>query len=409
MVTLTSHLGRTTPTRYVESVLPELEKAVRSFFERAIIGKSLSELQWEIAQLPFRFGGWHLIPPKVLFVCGFLASLNAGSDQTLALNPKGKTWIEDELKGAIVLFQQLCPSAAPFVLTPTTTQSDLVNHVMESRFKELLERVPDDFRTLLLCNSQPHASAWKNAPPKIQNKLDHVPFQMLARYSLRVQIIPTPVVCPNHKGKKQYVINKYGDHAIHCTTDGHLVQRHNGCYRPIVVDLRLALIPCSVETVIMFQNLSTYRTDIMTAEAIPGLTLRKTALDFTITNPFASYMKSKSSKEALAAARSGNDRKVKENLDCLKTVGCDFLALSFEATGGCTLETEKCIQYILSQKALVQNMSFSEVSTEFWQSLSITMQLANGRALYERLTLPSLVRLPEFAHEDDAEDDCDFD
>lgn len=81
-------------------------------------------------------------------------------------------------------------------------------------------------------------------------------------------------------------------------------------------------------------NLSTYRTDVLTSESLPGLTMRKTALVFAITNPFASYMKWKSSKEVLAAARSANDRKIKGNLDRLITLGCDFLALSFEATGG---------------------------------------------------------------------------
>ncbi len=85
--------------------------------------------------------------------------------------------------------------------------------------------------------------------------------------------------------------------------------------------------------------------------------------------------------------------------------GFAFVALAFEATGGCTDESEKCIDYILSQKALILNLPFAEVVAEFWQSLSICMQRANARAIRERVTVTSAVRLPVHAEERESEYD----
>src|SRR5690606_33413915 len=104
------------------------------------------------------------------------------------------------------------------------TQRDLVQHVMKARYEALLKTVPEDYRTLLHCESQSHASAWKTAPPKENLMLDHMSFEMIARRSLRVAIIPFPIICPLD-GKQ--VINIYGDHCLHCAPGGHLVFRHN--------------------------------------------------------------------------------------------------------------------------------------------------------------------------------------
>ena len=185
------------------------------------------------------------------------------------------------------------------------------------------------------------------------------------------------------------------------------MSKHNDSYRKVAVETRLALIGCSVETKYTLSDTESYRPDIVLSEGIPGMSTRKTALDWTFTNAFASYMFRRAANGPLVAANSGAARKTKQNEKRMSTVGCDFIALSFEVTGGCTPETEACINYVLSQKALVHNLPFSEVYSEFWLSLSCTIQKANARALRERLTAPKTLYLPDFSVEDDADPDTE--
>ena len=67
-----------------------------------------------------------------------------------------------------------------------------------------------------------------------------------------------------------------------------------------------------------------------------------------------------------------------------------FIAMFFEATGGCTEESESCIDYILPQKSV----PFGVVTSDFWQSLSVCLQRANARAIRERVTVPKALCLP---------------
>jgi hypothetical protein len=384
----------------MDGMMDEIEELQRSFFQNAVVGKKLENFQWEIAQLPFRYGGWNFVPPRVLSICAFLASLNSCSEQVIALRPEAKQWVQTQLERVIVLFKQLNPSATTFEIKPTTTQSDLVNHVMEAKYQHLLETLPEDLQTLLYCESRAHASAWKPAPPKADFMSDVMDFQIQVRRSLRVPIIPTPILCPKCK---THVMNVYGDHAVHCPSEGVLVARHNGTSHKVVLPLRAGLIGAIVETKVILSETESYRPDITLSEPIPGLTQRKTAMDITIANPFASYMIKRTSKGPLVAALNGTKRKVKENKERLDSKGYDFLALSFEATGGCTEETEQCLLYILSQKAIVHNLQFSEVCSEFWQSLSCFMQRANARAIRERVNQPRPVRYNVETLEDDSD------
>ena len=67
-----------------------------------------------------------------------------------------------------------------------------------------------------------------------------------------------------------------------------------------------------------------------------------------------------------------------------------FVPLSFESHGGFDSNTEKLALFLLSQKALIQNRSLSEVSAEFWQRLSITLCRSNAHMIRNKLTLPGV-------------------
>jgi hypothetical protein len=380
-------LYRTVRPDDILEILDQIADVQRSLFEQAIVGKSLSDLQWSIAQLPFSMGGWNLIPPKVLSICGFIASLASCKDQIMETRPNAKSWIETQLDRATVLLNQLIPSAKPIEITSTTKQRDLVKLVMKARYDSIFENAPADIRALLYGESRPHAYAWKTAPPLPNLILAANEFRFAVRRSLRVEIFTSPFLCPEHPNSEDdHEINRFGDHCLHCAPGGGLVHRHNDSYREIVKVTRQALLSCSTEVVETFADGTTYRADIVISQPILGLTKRKGAFDFTITNLFAKTYIDNAAKEPGYAIKKGVERKKKEvNINGLMDRGYDFKALSFETTGGCNDETDRLVNYILTEKALVHNKPFSELVSEFWTLISILIQRSNAQMIAKRL------------------------
>jgi hypothetical protein len=181
-------------------------------------------------------------------------------------------------------------------------------------------------------------------------------------------------------------VNVFGDHCLSCMPGGGVVKRHDGIYREIVRCCRDALLPCSTEVTETFADASTYRADIVVSQPIPGVSTRQTAFDFTITNLFAPTYLSKAAKTPGYAIAKGVKRKQKEvNIAGLDERGYDFKALSFESTGGCNDDTDRFVNYILSEKAMVHNKPFSELVSEFWTLISILLQRSNAQMIRKRL------------------------
>ena len=381
-----THIYRTTPPDLITGAYDQIENVQRSLFEKSIVGHKLTDLQWSIAQLPYSMGGWNLVPPKVLSICGFLASLASCRDQILESRPQAKDWIEKNLTRATVLLQTLTNSAKPIEITSLTKQRDLVHLVMKDRFDHLLSTAPEDIRVLLRGESMPHAYAWKVAPPQSRFFMNPVEFRFCVRRSLRVLIFPQAFLCPEHKQGERFDINVFGDHCLHCMPGGGVVHRHDDTYREFVRSSRQALLSCSTEVTETFANGSTYRADIVMTQPIPGLTTQKVALDFTLTNNFAPTYFNQAAKTSGYAIDKGIERKLKEvNVEELKLKGYDFKILSFESTGGCNADTEKLVNYILSENALVHNKPFSELVSEFWTVISVLIQRSNAQMICKRL------------------------
>ena len=149
---------------------------------------------------------------------------------------------------------------------------------------------------------------------------------------------------------------------------------------------REALLSCSTELTETFVNGSTYRADIVMYQPIRGLTDGKAMFDFTLTNNFAQSYILKAAKTAGFGIEKGIKRKLKEvNVKGLNELGYQFKTLAFESTGGCNEDTEKLVNYILSEKALVLNKPFSELVSEFWTRISILIQRSNAQMISSRL------------------------
>jgi hypothetical protein len=375
------HIFRTTPTHLIQSSFPEIEAGIRSFLGRAVFGGALSDLEWEIVQLPYGFGGWNVTPLEILAPCAHLASLLANRDAVLELRPLSRERYEAKVQAAAALLKTICPNANLPELTPKTKQRDLVNACMEARAKELMLKLDERTQALLRGQSQEHASMWKHAAHTAEMFIPGDLFQIMARYSIGRKMFPTSETCP---ACRKAELDPFGDHAIICMPYGDVVHRHNDLYRPLISDARDGMISLIVEDTIVKSPTSTYRADFLFPRGIPGFTDEATAFDLTVSCPLNKTILPRAAWKDLATAEAAEQRKEKEQEKELKELHFDFVALPFETTGGHTPQVATLVHYIAHQKELMTGIPFSENVTRLWELLSVTLQRANAFAIKRR-------------------------
>ena len=374
------HVFRSTPPNLLEKAFPDIEKKTRIFLSTAIFGRSLTDLQWKICQLPFSLGGWNFVPFQVLAPCAYLSSLLANREAVLKLRPDAKDRYEKEIQEIAELILKNDPSAKLPEFSSIPKQKDLVRAVMESRLNTLLETVSPRTKALIIGQRQPHSSLWKTADHTAELFMAPEIFQTAALFSVGAELMPEEL-CP--VCKKVY-LDPYGDHPLICMKEGGVVHRHNDAYRVFVTEARRGFIPLSVETKIQVTSDETYTADILLPYGIPGYSSRPTALDLTITTNFNATMVKKAAKTYLAAALSGKTRKENEHEKDLDALGIDFFPLAFESTGGHSPDVAPIAHYFIAQNALMTGIPFAELSTNFWQRLSVSIQKSNATAIYWR-------------------------
>jgi len=375
------HVFRSTPPHLLEKSFPQIEKKIRSFVGAAIFGRLLSDQEWKICQLTFSLGGWNFIPFEVLAPCAYLSSLLANRDAVLALRNDATTRYDDEIKAITELILKNDPSAILPDLKSIPKQKDLVRAVMESRAATLLESVDARTKALLIGQRQPHSTLWKTAAHTAELFMAPEIFQTAALFSIGAKQVPVEI-CPVCK---KVELDAFGDHALICMKEGHVVHRHNDAYRVFVTEARGACLPINVEKIIPITAEESYKADIFLPYGIPGLSSRSTALDLTITTNFNKTMVKGAAKSDLVAALSGENRKEADHEGDLNARGYDFIPLAFEATGGHSLVVNPIAHYLISQRAFMQGIPFTELAVNFWQRLSVSIQKSNATAIRERM------------------------
>jgi len=215
--------------------------------------------------------------------------------------------------------------------------------------------------------------------------MDGRAFQLCVRRSLRVDIFPED----HYSRELLCAVNVFGDEALSAMKEGGVVQRHNELNKVIANEARDASLGMSVDTqTLALSRNETYRPDILLAMPLPGITTRPTALDLVVTNPFAKTEINRAAKEPLSAASRGHERKLRENEDRLGKAGFDFLPMAFETTGGHMPTVATVMHYILGQKALIMDLPFGEITSNFWQRFSVTLQRMQATMLVRAFNAP---------------------
>lgn len=376
-----THVFRSTPPHLIAEALPDIEKKMRKFVSIAIFGRALTEMEWNICQLPFSMGGWNFTPLDVLSPCAYLASLLANRTAVLELRPLAAEKYDSQIRQTTELILKNDPSAKLPQLNEETKQKDLVRAVMESRFDTLHAKADVRTKALLLGGKQPHANLWKTAEHTPETAMDPKSFRFAALFSIGGHFSDSEWKCP----ECDKMMDVHGDHALICAKTGTIVHRHNDVATLFVKEAREALITVDAEKRI-FNGHNNYDADFVFGNGIPTLDISKrpAAFDVTVSCNFNKTAIKTAAEKELSTAQHAEDGKERLHKKLVETAGYLFVPLAFETTGGHCPIVAKVIHYILSEKALMTRIPFEELSSRFWSLLSVKLQTANARAIFSR-------------------------
>jgi len=168
--------------------------------------------------------------------------------------------------------------------------------------------------------------------------------------------------------------------AYNCKKTGDVVQRHDAIRDLFLAEAHLAGVPTSREFTLQLKD-KTYRPDFLLPQGVPGLTPSLTAFDVVVHNNFADTQIERSSREDLSAAKAGEAYKEHK---FIHKIDVEFIPIALEVTGGHVKGIEPLVHYLMRQKALVTGLSFAELTSRFWQRLSVTLQRHLGTAVQKR-------------------------
>ena len=167
---------------------------------------------------------------------------------------------------------------------------------------------------------------------------------------------------------------------------GAIIKRHNVVRDHYFETAKEGLVYCKRENTIKFDEraLASYRADMTLDEAIPWLTSKKTALDFTFHNAMAqSYQKTAEKQEGALAELAEKNKNLRYK-NALEENNWDFLPLGLEAMGYCSDNCKDVAYYLIRRKAVQKGVPFTEIASEFWHRLSFLIHRQISRNILNR-------------------------
>lgn len=267
---------RTTPTDEMKGVCDYLDDQIKELFEVAVVGKRLSDLEWNFAQLPTP-AGWGLTPAWIKSIAGYTASLNSNLDEIVLLRPDSEEFMKEKLESMKKVVESHLTENSAFKLTPSSKQGEIVKALMAKN--ELRFALHENQRIRVLYRQQNDKKAQAVRIGTIRPGMHMAPdeFQTFARRSLGVDLAPIPMECKECHG----IIDVKADHD--CMSGGSTVQRHNLVRDFIYETAHEGMIPCKREQEIgaFVKNRKDWKADLIFEDPIPNLTKRRTAADVT--------------------------------------------------------------------------------------------------------------------------------
>jgi len=396
------YVFRTTPPDLLEGVCDYYDNVMRKLFEKAIIGKALSDAEWEMAQLPAPVG-WGMTPAWAKSLAGYTASLNSNMAEIQKIRNDLVAPLELTLNKMVGIIISHLPKDVNFTLTSKTKQKDIVEALLKKRHVQFSEHMDIGVRILYRQQNDRKAQAIKTNTIRPGLHMDAAEFETYARRSLGVDLVSKPVKCLAC-GK---IADQKGDHD--CMKYGAVIKRHN-----VVRDLYFdtaneGLVECKRENTLTLLNgdLASYRADLTFDHPIPGLTSKRTALDFTFHNANAQSYQKTAEKQQGALALLGEKEKINKFKTALSNNKWDFLPMGLEAMGYCSENCKDVAYYLIARKSIQKGVPFAETASEFWHRLSFRIHQQVSRNILNRYRRVSYNHGEE-AHEKEEEEEKTF-
>lgn len=128
---------------------------------------------------------------------------------------------------------------------------------------------------------------------------------------------------------------------------------------------------------------TTYRGDQFT-DAVPGVTVRKTLVDFTVKNEFLPTYLPLAAQKLGAPAELGEKEKNDKFKRRVEKLGYDFLAVSCDSMGYVRPQGQDFFNHLIGQRAIHKGISFAESAALFWHKWSFLIHRENARNILTR-------------------------
>jgi len=203
--------------------LPVIDAMLRDLVCQ-ILNVNLSDLQWDQASLPVKWGGLGIRKTTHVASSAFLASAAGVVDLVSAILPAGRRVSTIRAKDtALSAWNQLSGGTAP-ADQEARAQKCWDTQIIKSVAESLMRAATDDYtKARLLATSAPHAGDWLNAPPITAVGL------RLSNEALRVAVGLRlgATICAPHVCRCSAQVDARGSHGLSCMRSAGRQTRHS--------------------------------------------------------------------------------------------------------------------------------------------------------------------------------------
>ena len=395
-----AYSARVTPPSLHCNALAVFDGAVRACLESVCTGPLAAEA-WVQCTLATSVGGLGLRLARRHAPAAYIASLVSTAASGLALDPGYDLANHSAYLASVTAHNQdVMPSDhLPVPVPPNTRQRQLSQALDRAVVAQLLapgqgrEAARAHFHLL----QQPGAGAWLHAPPSEALGLHVVPrlFRVMVQLRLRLAVVPTDAACPLCDG----VADRFGDHSRSCPCGGDRVKRHNRLRSIVAARARAAglmveLLPLRPEDdgVNAGGRGAGQRrpADVWVAQwGLHGAA----AFDIAVTSGLcagAVLAESACSGSAAVEAYEARKRTYLHTEQHCSAEGLQFFPLVAEACGGgwgpTAIDTWRTLGGLLAARS---GDTPGAETDRLLQSLAVTLQRENARAVLRRLPVPA--------------------
>ena len=377
-----NHLLRTCPPSSTKDVFNVFDDILRLSLER-ILGRPLSDMQWQNACLPNRYGGLGLRAAAISHVPAYIASRVETMPIVELLtrhqfNLRDDAFFQSNFEMLKIPFPQI--TVEELFDDPVRLQFRLTKKVTDVFYASFFPSLDIAARANVLSYSLPHACSYLSAPPmpNLGLELSSQEFVVALCRQLRVPIFSSVSLC---SACNSALLDTFGDHSLVCASSGDRILRHNAIRDLVYETCKAANLSPKLEPSGLLQDSQQRPGDIVLPIWSCG---QKLAVDVTIVSPFQTSLLPNASEQSGFAARRAEERKISASESICQESGLGFQPVAFETSSGISPSSSSFLKTLLSRCADVSFVPRALVIRQFFQKSSVIIQRLNSNMIISR-------------------------